>query len=1177
MFPDSIVRFCLTAFLPLSLAAAEPATDVSLPPGADVAEIVFDKEPVERGLTFDRAGWKPGQVSLKGETGSAWVSENGTDASMRWLRPIFLKVTDPRFQKGGRPAVDLEITFHNPGYGSVRVKADTEGGPRQIGAQWGNTKEWRTMRVALDDAFFGGRAHDGDAKPLLNGFDLRIDGINGPFYLKRIRLIGYNPTENVVWSRMIKTTSPVSPGPGGVMAFAKSERSRIDVELANVARVERPVFYRLQIAGYDDRVRYRVEDRLVLGASGKAVIPFVFDTREWPLGPYDGRLELFTGASRTRPVYTRTFRLGMVDGGEIGKARPGEFLYGLDAANFTHYPILTPAAFAYYRLMGVDILRCPYDTGMKETLADVGRALETLAAEGVRSALVVDPPKDTDAGKRAAQLKPKLEFIEAVARRFTGEGPGRIRFWEMGNEPDLTHFYPAEIPDYIESYHQMYDAVKRGARAAGMSDSDSVVMNGGLSFAGAAGARRAAEFVEKVDAAKLDAIGYHGHGAGIEAERSAYERLQRVAKEHGKDHLPFIETESGLSGVDRVGLAEQARTVVEKMTYAQSKGAPLFIYFRLFMEGSGVEGGYTMAEKFVEPRPSVLSYRNMVRHLRHHRFVTAPDFAADAGAAGVTAFLFEEIDEKGAATGRKTLVAFCEKTASHELRFGLDRPGSNVAAAGFDLYGNPVPVEVDQSVATFTVGVDPVYLTWTSSGSSGDARVMPPLLSADASEPLLPGARNLLPVVVRNPRTDHPLEVELEFSATTRLATTVEPKSAKVTVPAGGSLRVPFVLTLGAADSPLSMPGWWTVFTDVDLAAIAPAALASIPDTLPASGGGAPAAGRAFASPGGRLNFGAIAGGVGDTRAGVAYAYIDSPRAVEMECGATGDWYMAWYLNGEKVQDTLTTGNGQHGPVSLHPFTLKLRKGRNVIAVALRSGRHGWDVRFGGPKELRIARTAGDDPDTVAVVMKAPDGRVLSSLKEPLTLAAAIPELGGSSALRPEDWTRLEPLATLGSDSVENFWVKEPDQSRWYRGEADLSAGVWLREDGERLLLFVAVKDDKLVQAPSADALAQHDGVRALITDEAGRPLLDVMGGLSGDRAVISGGVAGQEFKAVRREGSDGVTYYQFGFPAALVGTTPFRVNLQVTDNDAGYLRQVAELGSVKNPERGIRVILRQK
>lgn len=1172
--PRLIAACFLLSLTPRIVAAPDP--DPVLPPGADVIEVVFDQEPAERGLVFEREGAKPAEVTLKGQTSSAWVLDDGLDRSMRWLRPFRFRVTDERFLNGGRPAVDLEVTFHNPGQGSVRVKADTADGAQPVGSLWGNSKDWKTLRIPLDNAFFGHRVDPADSKPLLGEYDLRIDGINGPFYLKRVRLVGYNPDQDVLWSRMLKIADVVAPTPGGVLAYGRRADARFDVKLQNLARVERKFGYRLQIVGHDDTVRHRVDAEAVLAPSGTLSLPFGFDTTGWPLGPYEARLELYLGKSRARPVVSRTFRLGVVSDAELAKARPGEFLYGLDAANNTIFPILTPAAFAYYRLMGVDMLRNPYNKGMRENVDELADAIARLAAEDVRSAVMIDPPKDLDAGKRAAQLQTKVAFIEEAARRLAGRGPGRVHYFEMGNEPDLTHFYPAEIPTYIESYVQMYDAVKRGARAAGLADTDTVVMNGGLSFAGGDGVRRAAEFVEKIDASKIDAIGYHGHGAGIAAERSAYERLLRVAEKHGKANLPFIETESGFSGVDRIGLAEQARTVVEKMTYAQSKGMPMFIFFRLFMEGAGVEGGYTMAENFIEPRPSVLSYRNMVERLRHHRFERVLDFAGEAGADGVVAFLFAELDAAGQPAGRKTLVAFCEKPISYELRLGLDQPGVDAASVrGFDLYGNPLAVDASRGVASFPVGIDPVYVEWTSRGTAADARVMPPLLSVDATAPLLPGADNALALTVRNPRQDRALDVELDLSVKTRLGAKVAPATTKVSIPAGGVTRVPFSIHLDRADRPLAMPAWWTVFTDVDRSALTPAVLAGIPATLPASDGGEPVAGRAFASPGGRLNLSAIAGGHGENRHSVASAYLDSPSATELEVGASGDWFMAWYLNGEKVQDTLDTGNGQHGPISLHPFKLRLKAGRNVIAVIVGSGRHGWEINFGGPKELRVARDANDDPDTVTVTMKSADGATLAHQTEPLAIGSAVPPLGVSTGEWPANWLRLEPLAVLGSDAVVNHWVKEPDQTRWYAGERDLSAVVWLREDAGRLRILAAVSDDRVVQAPSVAGLGSHDAARLLLADASSKPLLDMTAGLVGGKAAATSAPSGVEFDVVRREGADATTYYQWTLPAGLTKDAPFTINLLVTDNDAGYLKQTLSLGNVNAPTEGRRAIAR--
>ena len=143
---------------------------------------------------------------------------------------------------------------------------------------------------------------------------------------------------------------------------------------------------------------------------------------------------------------------------------------------------------------------------------------------------------------------------------------------------------------------------------------------------------------------------------------------------------------------------------------------------------------------------------------------------------------------------------------------------------------------------------------------------------------------------------------------------------------------------------------------------------------------------------------------------------------------------------------------------------------------------------------------------------------------------------------------RLRHSATRGSDTVENLWVKEPDQSRWYRGEKDLSAGVWLREDGERLVLLIAVIDDKHTAG---------DGAQLVVADEVGKVLFTA---------------TGAELKSVRRE-ADARTFYQVSLPKTAVQERPFRVSVQVNDDDGGYLKQVMKLGRVDEPAKGRRAI----
>lgn len=1179
-FPSS--RPCLRAFFrrvlaAVSLAAFLPfppgtAQGQDLPPGAKVIEVLFDKEPVERGLVFDRQNVKPVTVEFKGRKSEAWVADASLEPAMPWTRSFRFRVSDPIFQKGGRPAVDIEMTYHLSARATVTVSADTAQGAEQVKRTAGNTKEWRTVRFPVDNAYFGQREHSGASGMSVSGFDLRINGANSDLYLRRVRIIGYDPEKNVSWPRMLRIRELTTSRPGNVLAYPQGSGQALGIPVQNLARVERPLHYRACISGYDDKVRFSTSGEISVPASGTQNIALSFDTTDWPLGPYECALELFPGAEENKPVLTRTIRLGVISGATLEKAREGEFLYGLDPANSYNDPPQTPTGFAYYRLMGVDILRTLHNKGEPETAEAVARALRMLGAEDLRAMVFLDPPKDADPARRAAELARKEALLEEITRLHVGGGPGKLRYFELGNEPDLPFFYPGTITEYLDSFYGMYDAIKRGAAAAGAAEDATVVMNGGLSFAGPVGDRRSREFLELVDPAKLDAIAFHGHGPGIEAERTSYERVHAVAAEYGKADRPFIQTESGFAGHERRGLEEQASTVVEKMVYAQSKGFPLFIYFRLFHKGAK-DFLYTMTTDFVEPHPAVLSYRNLVERLRHHRFVKTLDFDAEAGTDGVDAYVFAEEDDKGEPTGRKAFVAFCEKSAQYDLMLRLDDSAAAVKSARvYDLYGNSSPATMMAgNVASLTAGPLPVFLTWDSPGLASDVNAVQTLLTVDTSQPLLAGAVTPVLLTANNPKSA-PVEAKLSVEARSRLPITVEAAPKTLALQPEQPLQTLLNLKVGLADQPLRLPLWWKVFADVDWAALTPRQLAAMPDQLPGKKG--PVPGRFVGASGHRIDVAKLAGTPSEKRPAVLYAIIDSPRDMELPCAASADWWMAWHVNGQRVYDTLESGN-QHGSLADHTFSLPLKKGRNVISVVLLSGLYGWNLEFGGPKERELAVSGGSDPDSLSITLDA-DGQILSRVAAPLHLQGPVPPLGPvASPDRLAGWMPLEPLALLEAEAVNNLWMKEPEQLRWYGGKEDLSGLVWLRDDGTNLHLFLSVTDDKFVQAPSPAKLGEGDSLRIVVADDAGKPLLDLATALIGEKSVATETAAGVTGSAFREKNGAGetVTNYHVTFPKSLTGGQPFRLSLAAADYDADYLRQTLRLGDVGQPGKGMRLI----
>ena len=176
---------------------------------------------------------------------------------------------------------------------------------------------------------------------------------------------------------------------------------------------------------------------------------------------------------------------------------------------------------------------------------------------------------DTD--KFAKIVATQADFAGSVAAHLA---TGPMHWYELGNEPSLTFFFHGPPQDYVTEYVAIRDAIKA-------ADPKAFVFSGGLAFAGMAGAQqRADQIVKLMPVDKTDAWAYHGHGNGSKAERTWFTDMAGLVKQYGKEGKPYLETESGTTSTEPITWRMQARTVVQKLTYAQSTHViPAFLWF----------------------------------------------------------------------------------------------------------------------------------------------------------------------------------------------------------------------------------------------------------------------------------------------------------------------------------------------------------------------------------------------------------------------------------------------------------------------------------------------------------------------------------------------------------------------------------------------------------------------
>lgn len=147
----------------------------------------------------------------------------------------------------------------------------------------------------------------------------------------------------------------------------------------------------------------------------------------------------------------------------------------------------------------------------------------------------------------------------------------------------------------------------------------------------------------------------------------------------------------------------------------------------------------------------------------------------------------------------------------------------------------------------------------------------------------------------------------------------------------------------------LAFPRTWKVFAPVDKNfKPAPEQLLVIPQEFGA------AKSSAIQMVGDELDFAPIFGGQKDGNTAWAFAELEAPFGCDYTIGAGADWWMEYYVNGIKVIDTMNSGN-QKTPCQInnHIATVKLKKGRNILAVKFVSGKASSILKMGGPGELR--------------------------------------------------------------------------------------------------------------------------------------------------------------------------------------------------------------------------------
>jgi hypothetical protein len=182
---------------------------------------------------------------------------------------------------------------------------------------------------------------------------------------------------------------------------------------------------------------------------------------------------------------------------------------------------------------------------------------------------------------------------------------------------------------------------------------------------------------------------------------------------------------------------------------------------------------------------------------------------------------------------------------------------------------------------------------------------------------------------------------------------------------------------------PLNIGKTWDVFLDVT----PPASYANLPLFLETRSG-KQVTPRQVQLEGDFVDLAALGNGTsqeGDTA--VLYNAFQCDEPGTMQIGMAADWWMAVYVNGDKVYSTVQGGNKVNSFLpSDHVFDIPVKKDKNLIAVRVLSGSGGWQFVCGVPapkpaiEPIRETITFTEGPDWKPVDLSSLEVKANSAL-----------------------------------------------------------------------------------------------------------------------------------------------------------------------------------------------------
>ena len=363
---------------------------------------------------------------------------------------------------------------------------------------------------------------------------------------------------------------------------------------------------------------------------------------------------------------------------------------------------------------------------------------------------------------------PDRDAFSRYAATMADRYRGRIRYWELCNEPDLAR-NAMTADEFSELQKIAWKAVKSVNPAA-------VMMSGGFSAAAEHPGLMDKNFMETVLRKSLGSYEIHlihNHGSFGQYVRQLENHTFPLRKRAGAERIPWFPNETGLSSLFGTERA-QALALYKKLIYSWANGAVGYVWYDLrndgFDAGNG-EHNYGMMTTDFYPKPVYSVYNHLAGTFRNAEYDSCLSFPE-----GIWGFLFRDSDNR---------ILSLWNELEYPLLTALRTDAETVFSS--DFMGNETRLPIMDGIVLAEAANEPKTYRFSH---AGHVQVLPPLIQVDQLDLAIPGKKVKLRLKLNNPfRSSREFFLSL---ANLPSGFQVEEKSLRIPVPAARSLSADF-------------------------------------------------------------------------------------------------------------------------------------------------------------------------------------------------------------------------------------------------------------------------------------------------------------------------------------------------------------------------------------------------